>query len=150
MDINKMTTKEFNEKYSAYLEEGHYGLDFGVPEFVSWLDEKFQSFIQKPGFEYSQIKEKFGMGRFYCKGLTAEEIAEVEKKIEYYTSVVSSPLKIVQPLQMTWDPIEDITAYELAKCIPFILRSRVVMPSEVDKNAPEMRHFKIVDPNTQW
>ena len=144
-----MTTKEFNEKYSAYLEERHYGLDFGAPEFISWLDEKFQSFIQKPGFQYSQIKEKFGMGRFYCKGLTAEEIAEVEKEIEKESRKIRE-IRIVQPLQMTWDPIEDITAYELAKCLPFILRSRVVMPSEVDKNAPEMRHFKIVDPNPQW
>lgn len=142
-----MTTKEFNEKYSAYLEEGHYGLDFGVPEFVSWLDEKFQSFIQKPGFEYSQIKEKFGMGRFYCKGLDIEEIAEVEKKIEYYTSVVSTPIKMVQPLQLTWDPKEDITTYELAKCMPFLLDHRSIMPYLVNKNAPEMRHFKIVDPN---
>ncbi len=144
-----MTTKEFNEKYSAYLEERHYGLDFGGPEFVSWLDEKFQSFIKKPGFEFSQIKEKFGMGRFYCKGLTAEEIAEVEREIEKESRKILE-IRIIQPLQMTWDPIEDITAYELAKCIPFILRSRVVMPSEVDKNAPEMRHFKIIDPNTQW
>jgi len=144
-----MTTKEFNEKYSAYLEERHYGLDFGGPEFVSWLDEKFQSFIQKPGFEFSQIKEKFGMGRFYCKGLTAEEIAEVEKEIEKESRKIRE-IRIVQPLQMTWDPIEDITAYELARCLPFLLRSRLVMPSEVDKNAPEMRHFKIVDPNPQW
>ena len=144
-----MTIKEFNEKYSAYLEERHYGLDFGGPEFVSWLDEKFQSFIQKPGFEFSQIKEKFGMGRFYCKGLTAEEIAEVEKEIEKESRKIRE-IRIVQPLQMTWDPIEDITAYELARCLPFLLRSRLVMPSEVDKNAPEMRHFKIVDPNPQW
>ena len=89
------------------------------------------------------------MGRFYCKGLTAEEIAEVEKEIEKESRKIRE-IRIIQPLQMTWDPIEDITAYELAKCLPFLLRSRLVMPSEVDKNAPEMRHFKIVDPNPQW
>jgi hypothetical protein len=144
-----MTIKEFNEKYSSYLEEGHYGLDFGVPEFVSWLDEKFQSFIQKPGFQYSQIKEKFGMGIFYCKGLTFEEIAEVEKEIEKESRKIRE-IRIIHPLRITWDPIEDITTYELAKCIPFLLRSGLVMPYEVDKNAPEMRHFKIVDPNPQW
>ena len=27
-----MTSTEFNEKYSAYLEEGHYGLDIDIPE----------------------------------------------------------------------------------------------------------------------
>jgi hypothetical protein len=142
-----MTSKEFNKKYSAYLEEGHYGLGIPNPEFIEWLDEKFQSFIQKPGFEFSQIKEKFGMGRFYCKGLTAEEIAEVEKKIGYHSSVVSIPTKFNQPLRMSWEPKEDITTYELAKCLPFLLRSGSVMPFEVDKNAPEMRNFKIVDPN---
>jgi len=144
-----MTIKEFNEKYSAYLEEGAYGLEFISREFTSWLDEKFQSFIQKPGFKYSQIKEKFGMGRFYCKGLSVEEIAEVEKEIEKESRKIRE-VRIIQPLQMTWDPIEDITPYELAKCLPFLLRSGFVMPGEVDKNAPEMRHFKIVDPNPQW
>jgi hypothetical protein len=76
-----MTIEEFNEKYENYLEEGHYGLDIGNPEFVEWLDGKFQEFIKKPGFTFSQIKAKFGMGRFYCEGLTDEEVREVEDKI---------------------------------------------------------------------
>ena len=76
-----MTTKEFNSKYGDYLEERHYGLGISDPEFITWLDEKFQTFIQKPEFKYSQIKEKFGMGRFYCEGLTSEEVREVEDKI---------------------------------------------------------------------
>ena len=76
-----MTIREFNEKYKQYLEEGHYGLDVGDAEFIQWLDKRFQEFIQKPGFSYSQIKSKFGMGRFYCEGLTREETSEVELKI---------------------------------------------------------------------
>lgn len=76
-----MTTAEFNKKYENYLEEGHYGLDIGNPEFIEWLDGKFQEFIKKPGFKYTQIKAKFGMGRFYCEGLTDEEEREVEDKI---------------------------------------------------------------------
>jgi hypothetical protein len=76
-----MTIEQFNEKYENYLEEGHYGLDIGNPEFVEWLDGKFQEFIKKPGFTFAQIKEKFGMGRFYCEGLTDEEVREVEDKI---------------------------------------------------------------------
>ena len=55
-----MTTGQFNEKYKDYLEEGHYGLAFGDEEFINWLDSKFQEFIKKPGFTYSQIKVKFG------------------------------------------------------------------------------------------
>lgn len=76
-----MTSDEFNEKYKYFLEEGHYGLDIDIPEFVEWLDDKFQSFINAPGFSYSQIKEKFGQGRFYCDGLPREAIQEVEDKI---------------------------------------------------------------------
>lgn len=76
-----MTSDEFNEKYKNFLEEGHYGLDIDIPEFVEWLDEKFQAFINAHGFSYSQIKEKFGYGRFYCQGLPREAVDEVEKKI---------------------------------------------------------------------
>lgn len=76
-----MTHVEFNEKYKNYLEKGHYGIDVGNSDFIEWLDKKFEDFIKKPGFSYSQIKSKFGMGRFYCEGLTREEINEVEDKI---------------------------------------------------------------------
>ena len=76
-----MTTEQFNEKYKNFLEEGHYGLAVGDEEFVKWLDGKFQEFIEHPGFTYSQIKSKFGMGRFYCEGLTNEQVIEVEQKI---------------------------------------------------------------------
>jgi hypothetical protein len=76
-----MTASEFNKKYSEFLEKGHYGLDVDVPQFTEWLDKKFEKFILKPGFTYSQIKEKFGMGRFYAEGLTREEVNEVETYI---------------------------------------------------------------------
>jgi hypothetical protein len=76
-----MTSKQFNEKYKDFLEEGHYGLDVHNPEFIEWLDGKFQEFVKKEGFSYSQIKAKFGMGRFYCEGLSNEEENEVEQKI---------------------------------------------------------------------
>jgi len=76
-----MTPEQFNEKYKDYLEKGHYGLAIYSDLFAIWLDEKFQNFIKKDGFSYSQIKAKFGMGRFYCEGLTNEEISEVEQKI---------------------------------------------------------------------
>lgn len=76
-----MTSEQFNEKYKDFLEEGHYGLGIDIPELTAWLDQKFQEFIKKPGFSYSQIKSKFGMGRFYCEGLTNEETSEVESYI---------------------------------------------------------------------
>lgn len=76
-----MKAQEFNAKYKEYLEEGHYGLDIHDESFIEWLDHKFSEFVQKPGFTYSQIKEKFGYGRFYCEGIGAEEIEEVENRI---------------------------------------------------------------------
>lgn len=76
-----MTIDQFNKKYENHLEDGHYGLAIGAPEFVKWLDAKFEEFIKKPDFKFSQIKAKFGYGRFYCEGLTNEEIYEVEQKI---------------------------------------------------------------------
>jgi hypothetical protein len=76
-----MTRDEFNEKYQDFLEEGHYGLDIDIPELIKWLDDKFQLFINVENFSYSQIKEKFRYGRFYCEGLPKEEVQEVEDKI---------------------------------------------------------------------
>ena len=61
-----MTTKEFNEKYKDYLEEGHYGLDINIPSVVEYLDSIFENgLVNIPGFKYSQIKLKFNMSRFY-------------------------------------------------------------------------------------
>lgn len=76
-----MTQEEFNEKYKDYLEDGHYGLAFDNEDFTNWLNNKFQDFIKEPGFSYSQIKAKFGMGRFYCNGISTEQVREVENKI---------------------------------------------------------------------
>jgi len=76
-----MTADQFNNKYNDYLEKGHYGLNINISGLTEWLDHKFQDFIKMPNFRYSQIKIKFGMGRFYCEGLPAESIKEVENKI---------------------------------------------------------------------
>jgi len=76
-----MSINEFNTKYKDYLLDGHYGLSIDDPELTTWLDSKFKEFTKKPNFKYSQIKAKFGQGRFYCQGLTPEEVREVETKI---------------------------------------------------------------------
>lgn len=76
-----MTAEQFNEKYKDYLEEGHYGLAIDEEELTSWIDNKFQEFIKRPGFSYSQIKLKFGSGRFYCEKISVEELLEAERKI---------------------------------------------------------------------
>ena len=42
--------------------------------------------------------------------------------------------RFLMPLEMRWQPKEDITAYELAKCLPYLLRNSYVMPFEIDTN----------------
>lgn len=53
--------------------------------------------------------------------------------------------KIVQPLIMTWNPKEDITTFELAKCIEYF--HWAPLPDQVDLSEPHFRHFEINDPN---
>jgi hypothetical protein len=55
--------------------------------------------------------------------------------------------RFVQSLRMTWQPREDITTYELAMCLPYLLSNRFIMPHEVDENLSHFRHFFIVNPN---
>ena len=56
---------------------------------------------------------------------------------------------VLFPLIMEWQPIEDITVYELALCMPYLMTmvNHKVMPYHVDKSLPHFRHFKIIDPN---
>jgi hypothetical protein len=60
-----MTTEEFNQKYRAYLEDRHYGLDIYIPEVIEYLDRVFEGLVKIEGFKYSQIKAKFDSSRFY-------------------------------------------------------------------------------------
>ena len=53
--------------------------------------------------------------------------------------------KISLPLKMIWDPKEDITAHELALCLPYFFMQ--VAPNEIDDSLPHFRHFKIINPN---
>ena len=59
------TTKEFNEKYKEYIEEGHYGMDIHEPSVLTYVDQIFNDLIKIPGFQFSQIKTKYGMARVY-------------------------------------------------------------------------------------
>lgn len=54
-----------------------------------------------------------------------------------------------QPLQISWEPKEDITTFELAQCqlILFSLYRGLIMPGQIDTDKPFMRHFNIIDPN---
>jgi hypothetical protein len=68
---------------------------------------------------------------------------ENEKLVVENTHVV-----FIKPLQFYWKPKEDITSFELALCIPFLIRFTSIMPGEVDKSQKHFRHFEIIDPNS--
>ncbi|MCA2594024.1 MAG: hypothetical protein IM526_02535 [Microcystis sp. M38BS1] len=63
-----MLDKDFNTKYAQYLEQGNYGLDINEASVAEFLDDLFESHLTKlEGFQYSQIKIKYGNARFYFK-----------------------------------------------------------------------------------
>ena len=75
-----MTTEEFNEKWSEFLESGHYGMDIGNQEVIRYMGEEFTKEVGKnPSFSYSQIKLKMGMSRVYAN---SDKTREWEKKID--------------------------------------------------------------------
>lgn len=79
--MNTMTSEEFNLKYKNYLEDGFYGLALNNEKAIQYLDEKFQEFVKRPDFKYSQIKSKFNSFRFYADGISAEEQYEIEDEL---------------------------------------------------------------------
>ena len=70
-----------------------------------------------------------------------------ENKSNELDAVLVYGTKILMPLEMEWQPKEDITTYELALCMPYLVRHNAVMPYEVDDNDKHLRHFKITDHN---
>ena len=78
--------------------------------------------------------------------MSAENSNKEEKSNELYT-VLDTGFKLIMPLQMEWQPKEDITTYELAMCLPYFFRTHGVMPYEVDMELTHFRHFKITDHN---
>ncbi len=78
--------------------------------------------------------------------MSIEKSTPKEKSNELYT-VLGTGTKILMPLQMEWKPKEDITTYELALCMQYLVRYNSVMPYEVDTNDKHLRHFKITDHN---
>lgn len=78
-----MNTSEFNEKWSKYLEKGHYGLDIPDDKVIEYLDKKFEELSKIEGFLYSQIKTKFNFVRVYMepRSINTTEIEEEIKNL---------------------------------------------------------------------
>lgn len=95
-----MTAKEFNEKYKDYIEEGFedQGLSFDEPVVTDYLDKLFTDLIKIPGFQYSQIKLKFGMCRFYTNLRTIvptlDEFLFVERDVNRFISTIEKYNKL--------------------------------------------------------
>ena len=78
--------------------------------------------------------------------MSTEKSNQERNSNELYT-VLGTGSKILMPLQMEWQPKEDITTYELSLCMQYLVRHNAVMPYEVDTNDKHIRHFKITDHN---
>jgi len=55
--------------------------------------------------------------------------------------------QVLVPLDITWDPKEDITTFELAKAIPLLTSNGYIFPNQLNMKESYLRHFKIIDPN---
>lgn len=87
------TNKEFNDKYYAYLEKDHEGMQIQVPAVLAYVDQIFNDLTEIPGFKYQQVKCKYGLARVYTN---LEEIMpfagrvisyELEEKINFILKV---------------------------------------------------------------
>jgi hypothetical protein len=72
---------------------------------------------------------------------------KTNKIMELTALGINNITNLVQPLVMRWQPKEDITTYELAKCLPYLLRQYNTMPYEINKSEKHFRHFEIIDHN---
>ena len=110
------TSKEFNEKYKDYIEEEHYGMDINEPSVLAYVDQIFNDLTQIPGFQFSQIKTKYGLARVYTN---LEDILpfvgriinqELEEKINFILKVEYEVENRLKSLNLSKDgtPIQSV------------------------------------------
>jgi DNA-binding HxlR family transcriptional regulator len=112
-----MTQLEFNEKYSDYIEEGFWGLEFNIPIITEYLDKLFQEdLIHREGFKFSQIKVKFNWLCFYADGITREEQTKFEQELKklYEKYLLEKSKKETTPPKVTID-MEQVDGYDLVE-----------------------------------
>jgi len=110
------TSKEFNEKYKEYIEEDHYGMDINEPSVLAYVDQIFNDLTKIPGFQFSQVKTKFGLARVYTN---LEDVLpfvgriinqELEEKINFILKVEYELEKRLKSLNLSKDgtPIQSV------------------------------------------
>ena len=72
---------------------------------------------------------------------------EINSEIHFSPGNGTLEMKTIQPLIIKWEPKEDITTWELAMCMPYLVNQYPIMPYQIDTNEPFTRHFKIQNPN---
>ena len=71
---------------------------------------------------------------------------EIKENIILDTSI-GCGIILVTPLQMEWKPKKDITTYELALCMKYLVIPGSIMPDQINQEDKHLRHFKITDHN---
>ena len=124
------STKEANEYHQIKLYEHQEILEPNEGEVVYRLKSNHYM-----GYRY-KVKE-------YQSDIDFIPTVDLNLTSSYITS---HSMTIQLPLQMEWEPKEDITAYELSMCLPYLLGANL-MPGELDETKSHFRHFKITDHN---
>jgi len=50
-------------------------------------------------------------------------------------------IELKKPLNVSWNPKEDITTFELAKCVEILFNIKYIYEDDVDLNETHWRHF---------
>ena len=54
----------------------------------------------------------------------------------------------VSVIKLEWNPQIDITTYELAQCIPYLLDiNRIISTADIDLNQGFLRNFNVIEMN---
>ena len=105
-----MTADEFNEKYSKYLEPGHYGMDIHYSGVIDYLDREFEEETKtNPEFLYSQIKLKFFSARVYTN---SQKSNKWEKEIDKMLKEVLDSQRIVD-MSSLYDEVDRVSMKNL-------------------------------------
>jgi hypothetical protein len=86
------TSKEFNEKYKAYL-DGESGMLLEIPSVLAYVDQVFNDLSLIPGFLYNEITTRHGLAKVHTNlqemmpfaGRILEQ--ELEEKINFILKV---------------------------------------------------------------
>lgn len=63
IEKERMTQKQFNEKYKDFIEEGYSGMELINETLIWYIDKMMKTLIKIPGFKLYTITYKFGS---YC------------------------------------------------------------------------------------